>query len=238
MSSFKLLAKFEETFRDRQYLHRNSQLGNRIADYLFDDMYELSADSRFRRDVDLGVAALNPKGVSPGVSSRRGDGSFGPVVPGNRPKPYVGHAISIAPTSEVDIGAEVKILAKAMIKQIDRVISDLCGQAGHFKRKSPGAITIGIVGLNLAASYTSYERDRAYPTGEFGPHPAVEGPEAERRLRASAEPCFDEFLILPFRASNVTPYPFDWVKEKAVEDRYASMISRLLRRYERDDARK
>lgn len=52
MTAFRLLTKFETTFEGQPYLHRNSQLGNRIADYLFDDLYELDAASRFRSDVD------------------------------------------------------------------------------------------------------------------------------------------------------------------------------------------
>jgi hypothetical protein len=82
-----------------------------------------------------------------------------------------------------------------MMKQIDRVISDLCGQARHFQTKSPDAVSVAIVGLNMAANYVSQEGDRRYPTGEFGPHPVVEAPEAERRLLSSAEPCFHEFLV-------------------------------------------
>jgi hypothetical protein len=231
---FKLLTKFEQNFRDGLYLHRNSQLGNRIADYLFDDLFELDPASQFRRDVESGRAALNPKGVSPGLKARRGDGSFGPVVPGHSVQPYPGHIVPVAPTAEIDIGVEVKILAKAMIKQIDRVTSDLCGQAAHFKRKSPDAIAVGFVGLNMAERYVSYEGDRDYPTGgRYGPHPAQEAPEAERRLLAGAEPCYQEFLVLPFRATNMPPFAFEWVGANRIRDAYASILLRLLRSYER-----
>jgi hypothetical protein len=233
MSDLKLLSKFEDTFRQGPYIHRNSQLGNRIADYLFDDLYELQTDSRFRRDVDADRIALNPRGISPGLKARRGDGSFGPIVPGYVPRHYPGHLVPTAPTAEVDVGAEVKILAKAMIKQIDRVISDLCAQSRHFKTKSPDAIPVGIVGINVADHYVSYERDRVYPTGTYGPHPFVEANEAERRLRDAAEPCFSEFLILPFKATNSPPYPFAWANPGVTTVAYASMLVRLLRRYER-----
>ena len=233
MTDFKLLAKFEETFRQGPYLHRNSQLGNRIADFLFDDLYALDSNSRFRRDVDTGRAALNPKGTSPGLRARRGDGSFGPVVPGYQVQPYRNHVISVAPTAEVDIGAEVKILAKAMIKQIDRVISDLCGQSRAFRTKSPDATTVGIVGINVADHYVSFEGGRTYPTGAYGPHPVQEAHEAERRLLASAEPCYSEFLVLPFKATNEAPFAFEWVREREVRDAYASILTRLLRSYAR-----
>lgn len=233
-SEFLLPKKFEATFRNGPYLHRNSQLGNRIADFLFDDLYLLRAGGRLRADVDAGEVALNPKGVSPGVKTRRGDGSFGPVVPGHTVKSYAGHVVPVATTAEVDIGAEVKILAKAMIKQVDRVISDLCRQAQHFKTKSPTAMPVGIVGINMANHYVSFERDRSYPTdGRQAPHPIQEAHEAERRLLERAEPCFDEFLVLPFRATNESPYPFEWVNPSATRDRYAAMLVRLLRSYDR-----
>jgi hypothetical protein len=233
LTDFKLLAQFESTFQHGPYVHRNSQLGNRIADFLFDDLYELDSRSRLRSDVDAGRVALNPKGISPGLKARRGDGSFGPIVPGHTPRPYPGHSIPVAPTAEVDIGAEVKILAKAMIKQIDRVTSDLCGQAAHFKKKSPDALAVGIVGLNMADEYVSYEGDRVYPTGKYGPHPVQEAPEAERRLLADAEPCYREFLVLPFRASNRPPFDFQWVNADRLNDGYASILLRLVRAYER-----
>lgn len=234
MDSFRLLARFEQTFREGPYLHRDSQVGNRIADFLFDDLYLVSDSSKLRRDVDAGLVALNPKGISPGLRARRGDGSFGPIVPGYTPRPYEGHVVPIAPTAAVDLGAEVKILAKAMIKQIDRVISDLCGQARQFKTKGPTAIPVGIVGLNMAERYVSYEGERSYPTGgKGGPHPIHEAPEAERRLLERAEPCYEEFLVLAFRATNEPPFPFEWVRQQATRDRYASMLVRLLRLYER-----
>jgi hypothetical protein len=233
MMDFRLLAKFEETFRQGPYLHRNSQLGNRIADYLFDDLYLLDRGSQYRLDVDSGRVGLNPKGVSPGLRARRGDGSFGPLVPGYAPRPYAGHVVPIGPTAEVDIGAEVKILAKAMIKQIDRVISDLCGQSRQFKTKSPDALTVGLVGLNLADRYVSFEGARAYPTGEYGPHPVQEAPEAERRLLSASEPCYGEFLILPFRAINEPPFEFEWARERETRDQYGAMLTRLLRSYRR-----
>ncbi len=237
MPTFKLLAQFEKTFSDGPYLHRNSQLGNRIADFLFDDLYALDPSSQLHADMDSRRIALNPRGVSPGLKARRGDGSLGPVLPGYIPRPYEGHEVLIAPTAEVDMGAEVKILAKAMIKQIDRVISDLCGQSREFKTKSPDAIAVGIVGINVASRYVSFEGARQYPTGQYGPHPFQEAAEAERRLLASAEPCYREFLVLPFRATNEPPFEFAWVRPSETRDRYAAVLSRLTREYGRRSAR-
>jgi len=232
VTEYRLLRQFEKTFQSGPYLHRNSQLGNRIADRLYEDLYLLSDHSRLRRDVDLERAVLNPKGISTGLRARHGDGSFGPIVPGHSPRPQRDSSVPLGPTAQVKIGAEVKILAKAMIKQIDRVSSDLCGQSRHFKTKSPHAVTVGLVGINLAGQYVSYEGSRKYPTGEYGPHPFQEAPEAERRLWLHAEPCYDEFLILPFVATNEPPFEFRWWDASRTRDQYSSMLVRVLDRYE------
>lgn len=63
--------------------------------------------------------------------------------------------MGIGPTANVQVGIEVKIIATAMIKQIDRVINDLRNQALQFKHRNPSAITLAIVGVNHAPSYSS-----------------------------------------------------------------------------------
>ena len=106
-----------------------------------------------------------------------------------------------------------KILAKAMIKQIDRVIGDLKGQVAHFRKCGPNVISLGIVGVNHAPQYLSFEGTRTYKTdGKAGfKHPIQEATEARNRLEQLAAPSFDEFLILPFRANNEPPFIFEWI---------------------------
>lgn len=114
------------------------------------------------------------------------------------------------------------------------MISDLCGQATHFRSKSPHAVSVGIVGVNHATTYVSFEADRQYITrGDHGaPHPSQEAMQATHRLMDRADGCFEEFLILGFRATNAPPFPFEWVDRRRTEDGYAAMLLRLLRRYE------
>jgi hypothetical protein len=229
--TFALLRQFEATFRNGPYIHRNSQLGNRIADYLYEDLYALGLSRKFNDRVDARSHVLNPKGISPGIRARRGDGSFGDLIPGSKVLVVPDFKVARGPTADVEIGAEVKILAKAMIKQIDRVIGDLCRQADEFHQKSATAITVGIVGINFAERYVSHEGDRRYPTnGKSGNlHPAQEGREAERRL-LQAEGPYDEFIQLGFRATNEPPYGFEWVGR--VQDNYAARLLRLLKKYD------
>ena len=234
MPADRLLDQVARTFIAGPYIHRNSQVGNRIADCFFEDLYALGESDSLVQRVDDRSRVLNPKGLSPGIRARRGDGSFGDAVPGSATRTVEGFAVGRGSTADIEIGVEVKILAKAMIKQIDRLTSDLCGQARHFREKNDQAIRIGIVAINQAARYVSFEGDRAFLTdGHRYLHPVQEAAEAERRLLEDARPCFDEFLVLPFVATNEPPFPFSWVNEPRTRSEYASALLRVSRLYDR-----
>ncbi len=231
--TFALLRQFEATFRQGPYIHRNSQLGNRIADFLYEDLYGVERSPRFNDGVDSQKHVLNPKGISPGIRARRGDGSFGDLIPGALAVRSPGYVVSRGPTADVEIGAEVKIVAKSMGKQIDRVIGDLRRQADQFHRKSAKAVTVGIVGVNFTDRYISHEGERTYlTTGLTGsPHPGQEALWAERELLKAAD-AFDEFVQLGFRATNEPPYDFEWMNLKRTEDAYAACLVRILKAYD------
>jgi hypothetical protein len=136
----------------------------------------------------------------------------------------------------IEIGVEVKILAKAMIKQIDRVAGDLTKQVSQFKHRSGSCepICVGIVGINSANVTTGYEGDRSYRTdGSKHKHPFQEAQEAQRRLLVHAAPAYDEFLVLRYRATNEQPYPFDWVDYQDTVQEYGSILTRISRNYEK-----
>lgn len=75
-----------------------------------------------------------------------------------------GFVVQRGGSATVEIGIEVKILAKAMIKQIDRVISDLARQAEHFRQADGNPLSVGIVGINQANKYVSHEGQVVWPT--------------------------------------------------------------------------
>jgi len=104
----------------------------------------------------------------------------------------------------------------------------------QFKHGGGNPICIAVVGINQAESTVGYEGDRPFPTtGKQGfPHPYQEAPEAERRLRAIAAREFDEFLVLRFKATNVPPYPFEWVNYNETRLDYAAALSRISARYQ------
>lgn len=133
----------------------------------------------------------------------------------------------------IEVGVEVKILAKAMIKQIDRVIGDLAKKVEHFKRKGGHPICVAVVGISFSPTYTSYEAERSWPTdGRKYKHPIQEATDAESRLRAEVASKFDELLILRFRAMNTDPFCFEWKDYRETIMDYGAILTRISREYE------
>jgi hypothetical protein len=141
--------------------------------------------------------------------------------------------VARGPTANIEVGVEAKILAKAMIKQIDRVIGDLQRQVQMFKKHGGNPICVGFVGINCSNVYTSYEGRRRFLTdGKKYKHPIQEAADAEARLRKHALPAFDELLVLKFRATNVPPYGFSWIDYSALELEYNALLTRVSREYD------
>jgi hypothetical protein len=201
---------------------------------LFEDLCAVGRSPALKRRVGARETVLNVQNRRRGIAARRGDGTLGELIPGVPPIEDPGFRVARGPVATVEIGVEVKILAKAMLKQIDRVIGDLVKQVSHFRRGSGQPISVGIVGINSAPVTTGYEGERAFTTdGKKHKHPAQEAKAAEEHLITEAKPAFDEFLILRYRATNSPPYPFDWVSLKATELDYGAILTRLSREYDR-----
>jgi len=203
--------------------------------HFYEDLLTIHRSARLTEGV-LGRKdrVLNVENRRRGVIARRGDGTFGEIIPGEAPIPDPGYQVGRGPIATVEIGVEVKILAKAMIKQIDRVSNDLRNQVVQFKRGGGNPICIAVVGINRAESVVGYEGNRPFPTtGRAGfLHPYQEAPEAESWLRAEAAPLYDEFLVLRFKATNAPPYPFAWVDYNETRLDYAAVLSRVSARYQ------
>ena len=231
--SYRLLDRFRSLFDGNRYLHRNSTLGDSVALCLPEDLYALDRSGKLKARIDAQQSVTNSQNRLRGIKARRGDGTFGEIVP---------HAVAVnipefivarGPVATVEIGTEVKILAKAMIKQIDRVMTDLQNQKREFQRAGGNPITVGIVGINEAAHAVSYEGPAVWPTdGVKHKHPVQEAAEAKRRLEARVSRDFDEFVFLCFRATNEAPYAFEWVDERKTEMDYGAALARIIRKYE------
>jgi hypothetical protein len=201
---------------------------------LFEDLYVVGSSDKFNARVDSAQSVLNTKNQRQGVKARRGDGTFGIASPHVPAIIDDGFQVARGPVAQVELGVEVKILAKAMGKQIERVVTDLSRQADQFKSVSPNCITAGIVAVNQADHAVSWEGDRSYPTdGSAGfRHPIQEWRAVTTRLNQEARPKFDEFLVIPFRATNELPYDFGWVNAALTRDDYGAMLVRLGLLYE------
>jgi hypothetical protein len=231
--AYRLLETFQATFQGRAYLHRRSGLGDQIAIQLYEDLYAVGKSTLYRRYVAQRARVLNIENRRRGVAARRGDATFGELIPGVIASEEAGYRVGRGLIATVEIGVEMKILAKAMIKQIDRVIGDLVKQVAHFKRGGGNPLCVGLVGINHALVCRGYEAERVYTTdGKRHKHPYQEAGEAEARLLAQAKPSFNEFLVLRYRASNIEPFDFEWVDRQATELDYGAILVRLSREYD------
>ena len=232
--NYALLQTFRSLFEGLRYLHRRSNLGDLVASQLYEDLVTLGKSQKIVDRVQKHERVVNQKNLLTGKPSRRGDGTFGELVPAAVALTEKGLLVGRGPVATIEIGAETKILAKAMIKQIDRVMTDLINQATQFKRGGGNPICVAFVGVNFADQYVSFEKNKRWPTdGRKYKHPIQEAAQAEQRLLERAQPAFDEFLILRFRATNVRPYPFEWSDLAKTKLEYSALLTRVSREYDR-----
>lgn len=231
--TYRLLEVFRGLFDGTRYLHRSSNQGDKVAYELYEDLVALGKSRLLHERVIDHESVLNVANRRQGVKARRGDGTFGELIPNIVPIVVPGFAVARGPVATVEIGTEVKILQKAMIKQIDRVGSDLTGQIDHFRRGAGTPICVGVVGINHSPYCMSYEGERQFLTdGHRYAHPCSEAAAAERYLMAEAAPKFDEFLILRYKATNEEPYPFVWVDYGRTFNDYGAILTRISRTYD------
>jgi hypothetical protein len=230
---YRLLDTFRDLFLGKEFRHRSAGQGDYVAIQFYEDLYHLNRSQKYVSRVNQGLSVLNVQNRRVGVKARRGDGSFGEIVPNVPAITDPGFVVKRGPIATIEIGIEVKIIQKAMIRQIDRVINDLKAQVVHFKAQHGTPITVAVVGINSADQYVSFEGDRTYPTTGVGKHkhPYQEADETESRLRSLAAPFFDEFLILRFKATNAAPYPFTWVDPNKTNLDYGAVLARVSARF-------
>jgi hypothetical protein len=234
VADYALLKAFRSLFDGTAYFHRDSSLGDKVAGFLYEDLHNLNKSPKLRQRIAGRSWVVNRQNRTVGVARRRGDGTFGELVPVAVAITEEGYIVARGEVATIEIGVETKILAKAMIKQIDRVIGDLVKQTGEFKRRGGRPICVAVVGVTFSDHYTSYEGDREFPTdGRRYKHPIQEAEDAIARLRQRAQPAFDEFLLLKFVATNTPPYPFSWIDESQTLLEYSAILTRISREYDR-----
>ena len=234
-----MLDAFRALFEGDIYRHRSSGQGDLISRELYEDLYNIRRSSKFNSSVERLQRGLNVGNVRQGLSARRGDGTLGELIPGQSATQVSGSAIARGRVATLDIGVEVKILNKAMIKQINDRIAGLQSQAEYFAKGRDGRrrgnpITAAIIGLNCAEYTVGYEGDRSYRTDGSSnqPHPSQEVDEVERRLNAEVRPNFDEMVVLRYKATNEPPFAFTWVNENEARATYGASLVRIALEFE------
>jgi hypothetical protein len=180
--------------------------------------------------VQNGEVAVNTGNQIKGKKGRRGDGTFGRVVPGNPLMAVKEFVVPRGLVAHLEIATEVKIGSTKLIAQVDRVITDLANQAQIFRTHNPNALKIAIVGVNYADRYMSWEGDRPFLAKK---PPGREAGDFASRIERAVESHYDELLILRFSATNVEPYDFEWLNETETGQLYGSALVRISAEYQR-----
>jgi hypothetical protein len=201
-----------------------------IAGYLYEDLLELNQSPKLVKRIKSAEVAVNTGNQIKGKKGRRGDGTFGRVVPGNPLTGTPGWFVPRGLVAHLEIGAEVKIGATKLIAQVDRVINDLSTQGQIFRSHNANVIAVGIVGVNYADSYVGWEKDRSFIAKTA---PAREAPEFASRIERAVGRHYDELLVLKFKATNIEPYDFHWRNRLETEQLYGSALVRISAEYER-----
>lgn len=237
--TYRLLRAFEALFRGQPYYHRRSNQGDALAVEFYEDLYALNISPKLEFAIDTRAKGLGPRNKTVSLKRmRRGDGTLGVLVASDRAKTFAGYSVTRGGVATIDIGVEVKILNKAMQKQIDRVVGDLEKQVKHWRRlnKTGNLMSVAVIGINHADYTLGYEGPaRAWRTdGKKYANPADEAPKIIRRIRDDiiGPEIYDEVLVLNYRARNEQPFEFSWVDPAATQSAYAAVLKRVGVLYE------
>jgi len=157
---YALLRTFRELFTGQKYKHRDSSLGDLVASQLYEDLVLLNKSSKLVERVHRHERVVNLANKAIGKESRRGDGTFGELVPTAVALTEHGMHVGRGPVANIEIGVETKILGRA-----------------------------------------------------------------KARISMSQ--------VLRFRATNVEPFPFEWVDYEETRLKYSAVLLRISREYER-----
>src|SRR5260370_15214970 len=148
---YRLPMEFRRLFEGKIYKHRDSSQGDYVAMHLYEALITINRSPKLiEAAINRKDRVLNVQNKRRGVAARRGDGTFGEIIPGETPITDSGYLVARGPIATVEIGIEVKVLAKPIIKKIDRAINDLRNQVVQFKRGGGNPICAGVVGINAA----------------------------------------------------------------------------------------
>jgi hypothetical protein len=223
-----LLREFEGTFRGHPYIHRRANTGDKLAALFYEDLFEHSLQAHpkgsYVRRIQKKESVINTPNRVTGRRSRRADGTLGARVPVDNAEQIEGRHVARAPIATLQVGIEFKIMATKMTAQMDRVATDLRNQANELKQLNANAIRVAIVGVNHASAYEGYEGTRVFRAKRA---PAAEAAAVIEFIVAGVESHFDELIVLRFAATNIAPFPFDWIDLNATRRLYSAANLRV-----------
>jgi hypothetical protein len=103
---YALLRTFRGLFEGKRYLHRISNLGDLVASQLYEDLVVLGKSVKLTERVRDHERVMNRKNLMTGKPSRRGDGTFGELVPAAVALTEKGLLVARGPVATIEIGAE------------------------------------------------------------------------------------------------------------------------------------
>ncbi len=241
--SFRLLEAFASLFQGQPYHHRKSNQGDAVSVEFYEDIYDLGLSGKFNLAADEASRGVGPRNKTVTKQRmRRGDGTFGLLVDSDNVLRLPGYHVPRGPVATIDIGVEVKIFNKAMMKQVDRVAGDLEKQVKQWGRvaERDRLLSVAIVGINCANYTVSYEGQgtnaRVYKTdGKQYAHPVDEAPRVMARIQQEVidRNFYDEVVILKYRATNETPFDFSWEHKATTEKAYKAALLRVADKFQR-----
>jgi hypothetical protein len=99
---YDLLKAFRSLFEGTQYLHRDSGLGDWVASYLYEDLSKLRKSSKLNKRILAGTRVLNSQNRTIGIARRRGDGTFGELVPAGNAIREEGLVVARGPVATIE----------------------------------------------------------------------------------------------------------------------------------------
>ncbi len=106
--AYRLLESFRALFSGQPYLHRRSNLGDWVAMHFYEDLHAIGRSTSYVSRVDTGISVLNTQNRRQGINARRGDGSFGEIVPRVEPIKDKGFVVCRGPIATIEIGVRVQ----------------------------------------------------------------------------------------------------------------------------------
>ena len=79
--TFRLLDEFQNLFQGRAYKHRASNQGDYVAMHLYEDLVAINRSPKLVAAIRREILVLNVANRLQGIRARRGDGTFGEIVP-------------------------------------------------------------------------------------------------------------------------------------------------------------